>query len=242
MKTERTGIVYSATGQSFADQAVQSAKSSLRFNDLPHLLFSDVPPNETVPGVDVVIFESSGNPFIDKINNICRSPFPRSIYLDCDTYVLSNLEELFALLTRFDLAAAHAPGYTKCGDDEPPNSLYDFNTGVIVFRAVPSVQKFLARWRAIHETWSKRAPFPIRHIEDQPAFRRALWECNSVSFYVLGPEYNFRPAFCGRVVGSVKIIHGRGGNHEALAAYLNAQEGPRIFPPFLEAPLDFGFR
>jgi alpha-N-acetylglucosamine transferase len=39
----------------------------------------------------------------------------QTIFLDTDTYVIDNIDELFDLLERFDIAAAHAPGYT--GDD-----------------------------------------------------------------------------------------------------------------------------
>ena len=35
------GIIYSAVGESFADEALRSARSSLRFNRVPHLICTD---------------------------------------------------------------------------------------------------------------------------------------------------------------------------------------------------------
>src|SRR5690348_11543017 len=108
------GIIYSATGKQFVAEAVISARSSLRFNPVAHLIFCDVLPTEKIEGIDFIRFEPSSSPHLDKIRNISRMPFENTIYLDTDTYVIANIEELFDLLRRFDLAAAHAPGYTKC--------------------------------------------------------------------------------------------------------------------------------
>src|SRR5262249_16955556 len=113
------------------------------------------------------------------------------------------------------------PGYT--GDDRGPSeAFYELNTGVIPYRGTGAVGEFLANWAELYER-SFRSP-----LEDQPAFRRALWE-SSLSFYALSPEYNYRIIFPGRLVGKAKIIHGRSMNYEKLAAHVNATVGPRLF-------------
>jgi hypothetical protein len=103
---------------------------------------------------------------------------------------------------------------------------------VIAYRRTLPVREFLASWTQICEQWFQSPPpFHISGIEDQAAFRRALWE-SPLSFYALTPEYNYRSIFFGRLVGKAKIIHGRSTNYEKLAAYLNAQNGIRTFLRF----------
>ena len=161
-----------------------------------------------------------------------RMPFEQTIFLDTDTYVMANLEDLFDLLQRFDVAAAQAPGYTKGADIGQSEAFTDFNTGVIPYRRTPPVGEFLTKWVQLHEGWSKSPPFggPL-HCLEQHAFRRALWE-SELSFYVLSPEYNYRSIFWGRVIGSVKIIHGRIENYENLATEINAGTGPEFLARF----------
>ena len=91
------GVVYSATTERYVEEAIRSATSSLRHNDLPHMLFADAEP-APVPGLEVVLFEPSGNPYVDKIANMRRSPFERTIYLDTDTYVVDEIVHVLELL------------------------------------------------------------------------------------------------------------------------------------------------
>ena len=116
MTDQSRGIIYSAIGAQFIAEAISSARSSLRFNRVPHLIFCDVVPIDRIDGIEFVRIESCGDPFGDKIRSIRRLPFEKTLFLDGDTYLTANVDELFDLLNRFDVAAAHAPGYTKCGD------------------------------------------------------------------------------------------------------------------------------
>jgi hypothetical protein len=224
------GIIYSATGAGYITEAINSAKSSLRFNHIPHLIFCDAIPAEKIDGVEFIPIQSCGDPFGDKIRSIYRLPFDQTIFLDGDTYLTANIDDVFDLLNRFEVTAAHAPAYTKGGDRGQSEAFYDFNTGVIGLRRTASVLQFLARWIEIDDQWTRSLPFysPAR---DQSSFRRAIWE-SVVSFYVLGPEYNYRSVYPGRLVGRAKIIHGRSTNYEKLAAHLNAKTGARSFEAF----------
>jgi hypothetical protein len=224
------GIIYSATGEFWLGEAITSAKSSRRFNNVPHLIFSDVSSTERIEGVDFEKYSSTGDPFLDKISSIESSPFEQTIFLDTDTYVTANLDELFDLLRRFDVAAAYAQGYTKHPDIGQSEAFFDFNTGVITYRKTTPVVEFLANWAATYKRWIESPPFSLRAV-DQAPFRRALWE-SALAFYVLSPEYNYRSQYVGRLVGSAKIIHGRVANYEKLAAHINAATGPRVFDKF----------
>src|SRR5579859_6488757 len=105
------GIVYCAQGERHFLEALASAKSSLQHNAVPHVIFSDRELGGPIPGIDVRTQHGCGLPFADKIDAMTRSPFAQTIYLDTDTFVAAEITELFELLERFDIAAAHAPAY-----------------------------------------------------------------------------------------------------------------------------------
>ena len=219
------GIIYSAFGDRYLAEAVASARSSMRFNQIPHLIFCDRPCNDRTEHVNFRQFETAGDPYLDKINSIRNSPFEHTLYLDTDTYVTANVEELFGLLRRFDLAFAHAPGYMKGPDQGQSEAFCDFNAGVIVYRASPNAKAVLDNWKRLFQQWAKSPPFQL-HKRDQHSFRRAVWE-SEASLYVLPPEYNCRIIFPGKLVGTAKILHGHADDYEETARTLNAIPGPR---------------
>jgi hypothetical protein len=235
MSEHKRGIIYSATGQKYLAEAINSAQSSLRLNSVPHLIFCSETPKCKIEGIEFMRFNSSGEPYLDKICNITETPFEQTIFLDTDTYVLSNLDDLFDLLKRFDIAVSHTPGYFKCQDVGQSEAFSDFNTGVIPFRRNAEVIHFLQSWCELYERWIK-APIFAPFAHDQPAFRRALWE-SPLLFYILSAEYNYRTIVPGRLVGCARIVHGRCMNYQAVAAHINRNIGPRIFERF---PSDFG--
>ena len=235
------GIVYSAAGEPHVAEALASARSSLRHNRVPHVLFADRGV-EAPEGLTVTRFEPCGNPYADKIINLRRSPFERTIYLDTDTYVAAEITHVFELLARYDVAAAHAPGYRGMPDPEVPAAFYELNTGVIAWRAGAGVDAFLHDWEDTYLAWSADPPFPGAggapgeagvasggRAGDQPAFRHCAWR-HGVSLYVLGPEYNLRLGEPATVVAQVRVIHGRHPDHDALAARVNDRRGPRRWP------------
>ncbi len=229
------GVVYSGTGAFYVAEAIRSASSSLRHNHVPHVLFASEP-IEAPAGLSVQLFEPSGNPYADKIASMRSSPFERSIYLDSDTYVVEEITSLFGLLDRYDLAVAFAPGYRGLADPAVPSAFYEFNTGVLAWRASDRMSAFMQAWEDTYRVWLEHDEFPGAQKAsrgrraDQPAFRRCAWE-HDVRVFALGPEYNFRVGFPATVVGRVRVIHGESEDHEALAGRLNASELARSWPP-----------
>jgi hypothetical protein len=235
------GVIYSGTGEFYIAEAVRSARSSLRHNDLPHVLFAsvDVPGAE---GLTAVRFEPSGNPYVDKIANMRRSPFERTIYLDSDTFVVDEIAHVLGLLEHYDMAVAFAPAYRGLDDPAVPKAFYEFNTGVLAWRASDRMESFMRSWQETYLAWLEGdEPFPgagkasRSRRADQPAFRRCAWE-HGLKVFVLGPEYNFRLGFPALVVDRVRVIHGDHPDHEQLAARLNETRRPRTWPP----PLPLG--
>lgn len=208
MDTDDLGIIYVATGDKFIQEAVNSARSVERF--LPGIrktLFTDnglANRNALFDCIEVIEYPSYS--YLDKIESIRRSPYKRSLFLDTDTELIDSCMELFELLDRFDVAAAHG-SYRWILKSNFPDSFPALNTGVILFNNTPVVQDLFKSWRDIHQKNLKR---PDEFIPDDPAFQEALYH-SGVRFSVLAPEYNLRtpfPYFIGGRAG-VKILHGR---------------------------------
>lgn len=227
------GIIYSATGDKFFDEALVSARSSTRFNQVPHMIFTNCERSAPDDGIAVRLQAPTGNPYADKIRSILATPFERTIFLDTDTYVIDELLDLFALLDRYDLAAAHTPGYRGHDDPEVPVAFYELNTGLLVYRQNEAVSALLADWLETYERWCAEPPFKhagtTTGYADQPSFRNCVWR-SEVSLYVLGHEYCFRTLQCGQVADRVRAIHGRHNNFERVAEILNRERRARVFP------------
>lgn len=227
--------MYSSSGESNVALALASARSSLRHNPVPHVLFAAPPPREAgVDGLSIEPFEPSDNPYLDKIANMRRSPFERTIFLDSDTYVTREIVHLFELLDRYDMAAAFAPAYRGLNDPEVPAAFCEFNTGVVAWRAGDRTAEFMECWQETYAAWQDEPPFDrageSRGKADQPAFRRCAW-AHGLRIVVLPPEYNYRTGMPGSVIGPVRVVHGRHDDPRRVAAVLNESVGPRAFGP-----------
>jgi hypothetical protein len=235
LESAREGIIYSATGEFYVAEALRSARSSLRHNAVPHVVFAD---GAAAGGAGLTIsrFEPSGNPYTDKIANMRRSPFERTLYLDSDTYVVDEIVHVLALLEHYDMAVAFAPAYRGLADPGVPKAFHEFNTGVLAWRANERVAAFMASWQETYTAWLRDEPFPgagkasRSRRADQPAFRRCAWE-HGVGVFVLTPEYNFRLGYPATVVDRVRVIHGDHPDPEGLAARINERRRPASWPP-----------
>jgi len=232
-------VLYSCSGEFYIAEALRSARSSLRFNRLPHVLYTTGEVADEQPaGLTVVRFEPSANPYADKIANMRRSPFKRTLYLDTDTYVIDDVTHLLALLDRFDMAVAYTAEGRGPHDPGVPPAFYEFNTGVLAWRASERMAAFMSDWEQTYIQWREHGdPFPVpgkgssSGRADQLAFRRCAWE-HDISIFVLAPEYNFRVGYPTTVGARVGVIHGRHPDFEGLAARINESgEVPRSWPP-----------
>jgi hypothetical protein len=225
--------MYSCSGERSVVQGLRSADSSLRHNHVPHVMFASPEPSEQIDGLSVEPFEPSDNPYADKIANMRRAPFERTIYLDTDTFVLDEIVHVLELLDGYDLAVARAPGYRGLFDPEVPAAFTELNTGVVAWRESEETAAFLEDWHDTYVAWLQDEPFPgaanARGKADQPAFRRCAWK-HRMRTMVLPPEYNYRTGVPGTVVGPVRVIHGRHSDYDAIAARLNETLEPRSIP------------
>jgi hypothetical protein len=200
------------------------------------VVFASPLPSESdrLDGLVFEAFDPSGNPYVDKISNMRRSPFERTLFLDGDTFVVDEVTHLLQLLERYDLAVAHSPGYRGLRDPEVPAAFYEFNTGVLAWRANERTDALLARWQETYLEWTRHEPFDdaglAKLTADQPAFRRSVW-LSDVRVAVLGPEYNLRITKPATIVGPVRVLHGRHRDHESLARRINQGTGARNYAP-----------
>jgi hypothetical protein len=230
------GIVYSATGERYVAEALESAHASLRHNDVPHVVYASPVPegaDRIDPRLTIEAFEPSGEPYLDKIANMGRSPFERTIFLDTDIYVAGDITHILDALDHYDVAAAHAPGYRGFDDPSVPAAFYELNTGVVAWRSSEQTARFFEDWRDTYRAWLADEPFPnAASAGDQPPFRHCLWT-NGLRVLVLAPEYNARITKPLTVVDRVRVLHGRHPDHARLAARLNRRMGPRNIRPDL---------
>jgi len=238
----KTCIVFACSGASYAREALTAAACArARMPDQPRVGFADAD--------GIRVFRASGlfdelheiaepsYSYIDKTRIALPAHYEAALYLDGDTYMTAPVDDLFDLLDRFDLVAAHEPTrfsfdatFQHLLDDGAPAAFPEFNTGVFAFRNTADVKAFFDDWRR-DDAARRKAGVPPAH--DQPAFRTALW-ASDLRLYVLPPEYNFRftmPAFIGGF-GFVRILHGR-GNRRRLAARLSRRRTlPRAHRPW----------
>jgi lipopolysaccharide biosynthesis glycosyltransferase len=221
-----------ATGEQFIDEAIKSSRSvhngmpdidtaivtrgdNSELQEFDHIIGKDQLRQKTV-GKRTWLLDSTIKPGL--------SPFDRTLYLDSDTYVSTDIGELFDLLDNFDLAVASKP------DKEPipdlPDPWHEYNCGVIAYKDSVNTRSFLSEWNEIYENALEKQDQP----EDQPAFAKALFRSTDLKWYTLPRKYNVRFPRRGTLAGEAKIIHGRHPQGLAsIAEELNKSSDLRIF-------------
>lgn len=244
------GVIYIVKGKEYVEEILTSAASLKKH--MPNLsitLFTDI--NIESKYVDNIIkIDSSKYTFEDKVRYIGKSPYYYTLYLDSDTYVCDDFSELFDLLDKFDIAAAH--GYDKGSSftKEVPKSFASFNCGVILFKKSHKIKKLFSDWLKLYlKDKNKRLAelYPTNIIDrkhrnflkmrkrirdkkgtcDQISFREALYK-SDVRFSILATNYNLKRKE-GFVNEKVKIIHSRREMPDLIEKILNSSLSPRIY-------------
>jgi hypothetical protein len=157
-----------------------------------------------------------------KIIALQESPFDTTVLLDADTYVLRDLSEIFELLERFDMCAAHAPNRVTVTIPGVSRAFPEFNTGVIGLRRNERTDQLLTDWLRLYDEMLPDQP----PSSDQPAFRRAVYAAADLRFTVLPPEFNQRFAMAGLSSRPPRILHGWAdrARYERIARALTTRE------------------
>lgn len=197
-----TGVYYIATGDPFVREAELSAKSVRHaMPDVPIAIATDVQPEFDFDHVIDITDPEHG--FSDQIHNLHRSPFDRTLHLDTDIYVGTDVSDLFDLLYQFDIAAAH--NHDREAYDLPgvPDSFPEYNTGVLAYRNNDALRSFTQSWADTYTQLSTE-----ENTQNQPSFRKTLYE-SALRVATLPTEYNCMVRYPGHIKNDVKIAHSR---------------------------------
>jgi hypothetical protein len=186
-----TGVIYVATGKSYIKSAIMSARSLRKHSPGVSIhLFA----NWKECGLD---FDKGCEPFTSivsveqvsyhlKVDCMRRTPFDRTLFIDADTRIVADINSVFSLMDRFDIAMVHAQERVrriKNWQVDVPDCFPEFNSGVIVFKKTEKVFGLLKKWQHdYHEAKSRN---------DQMTLREALW-LSDLRIATLPPEYNIR--------------------------------------------------
>ncbi|MFH7027671.1 MAG: hypothetical protein ACHBN1_20300 [Heteroscytonema crispum UTEX LB 1556] len=235
----RKGVVYIASGKKFIDEARQSASSLKdRMPELNITIISDDKVEDKC--FDKWIFlKKTENVKLYKIAGMPHSPYEHTLFLDTDTYVCSDLSEIFTLLQKYDIGVAQAElraGKNLLGESYNYQQSIDcdgrfifpiYNSGVIIYKKSPEIEKFFKDWFSLAEQQMQEKG---TKYGDQPSFQLSLHKSN-LREVVLTPEYNCRFVFPVCVSGIVKILHGRHPDLPAIAKEINSEISTRLFHP-----------
>jgi hypothetical protein len=237
-----SGVVYIAMGDKYVREARLSAQSLKKHNELPITLITDKNASgsefDNIQQVDTANYS-----FGDIVENISDTPYERTLYLDTDTYICSNIQEIFSILTDFDIAICedgtgwHMDEYDLSHPvKDVPEGFPWYNGGVIAFSDNAEINECFTLWQS---EFLKDTKDGIIH--NMPSLRHALYY-SDVRIATLPHRYNclFRDA--NHLLEQAKIFHGRiieingvGANknysiHEAKEA-LNSNSSSRVYIP-----------
>lgn len=199
------GAIFCATGEGYVALAARAAESVRRHApDIEIDLYTDKP-------VDFPVFSRIHlleTPWHrSKLDAMASTRFERTLYLDADLFVVANIDDMFAVLERFDIAMAHdaernSPLCFATWRKPLPASFPQFNAGVVAYRRTPEVIEFLRTWsRTVRENG---------HRFDQLSLRELVWD-SDLRVAVLPEEFNMTQhgvlLTWGRTRPAPRIIH-----------------------------------
>ena len=187
------GVLYIAFGEHFVKEMLFSAESVKKHNpDLHVTAFIDRQiESEYVDEVKIIKVAH----LRPKIDYIALTPYEQTLFLDTDTVIDRNIEDMFELLDNVDFAGTHdlARKRKKYSNVMPeykniPYAFSEINTGVLVFKRNEKVLSLFKDWREYFYHYYQYCPW------DQASFRISLWKAiqEGLQFYVFPVEYNIR--------------------------------------------------
>jgi hypothetical protein len=211
MTNTEMGVVYVAVGEQYCEEARRSIESVKQI--CPRLsicVFSDQSQWDSIDFYYSI--KPTHNKCLHKIKPLRQSPYQKTLFLDTDTVVYSDIWEAFDLLDHFDMMFCHAPFRHTGYPINIPDCFVEINTGVIFYQHKSNVMDLLTLWE-INYINTINNPNISCGYNDQTAFRECLFNLNTqLKYYILPSEFNLRVQFPYMVGGKCepKILHGRG--------------------------------
>ena len=87
-----------------------------------------------------------------KQNFLDKSPYEKTIYIDTDTYINHNIEDMFIMLDKYDLICCNDYARKRSFPDikeymKIPYSFSEINSGVIGYKKNNNFHKFIDLWK-----------------------------------------------------------------------------------------------
>ena len=190
------GYLYIAYGEAFTKEALMSIESLRRYTELPIAIYTDqkLIVEAAAQRLNInLVGEIKANHLRAKVDYMDQSPFQKTVFLDSDTVIVRNCDDMFELLDRFDIGivddyARKRENYSKQVPEynDIPYAFSEGNSGVIAFNNSFRSQTFLKMWKEYFYKY-----FDITNGWDQVSFRIALWKSN-VRIHRMPFEYNVR--------------------------------------------------
>ncbi len=234
------GIVYSISHPAWMPACLLSARSAVskmpeveRELYLTHAVAAELSGNWKAPFDRVVTLDTARHFHRPRFEAMLQTGLDRALFIDADTFFVEPVHELFEMLDHFDVAAMPAPQYihplaTEKGitDLMPhvPESLPEWNGGVIAARMTPEVMGWVEAWSSLFEQCMASG-----YQMDQASLRSSLVH-SGLRIASLPNNYNFRANIAQVVARNVKILHAH-GDLPAIARTINATSGIRTYSP-----------
>ena len=204
------GFLYIVTGKGYVQECLFSIKSLKKYNTEKICVFSEEKYRNMFEKDCDYFFSINSKLQRPKVEYISQSPFKNTVYLDSDTFINENINDLFQLLNKYDFGGAFCnarkrENYSKLISKYKniPYSFSEINTGVMIFNNSLEVKDLFKKWNDYFYKYLR-----ITNGWDQPSFRVALWE-SEVKLCHLPPEYNVRPKSVYKKVRDNKNILGQ---------------------------------
>lgn len=195
-KIAEKGYLYIAYGKAFTKEALLSIESLRRYTSLPIAIYTDEKALVETKNENLninLVGEITANHLRAKVDYMDQSPFVNTVFMDSDTVVVRNCDDMFDLLERFDVAIVndYARKRKKYSDIVPeygeiPYAFSEANSGVIAFNSSTRTQTFLKMWKEYFYKYYQQT-----NGWDQISFRISLWKSN-VRIHHMPFEYNVR--------------------------------------------------
>ncbi len=226
----KKGVIYTAGGmQRYVDEAIYSAKSLKKHNpNVGTTLFTTTKDVKSKSFDNIIYQDPIKHPQKYKVENMMNSPYDFTVFLDSDTEIKDNIEELFDFLLVYDMGVTNR---VMCRWFPPPKptEFIDYidhkcyNGGFLLFKKNDKVKTFIDAWA--EKMKLKDDTITGMPIGDQPPLNELFFEEDLPSKiglkYVILPNkiYNARPWLWNQAkqdgdYKNIKIFHARGLNEK----------------------------
>jgi len=144
------GVIYTAGGkQRYIDEAVYSAKTLKKHNPKTGTTLFTTNSEVKSKYFDKIIYQKPDrHPQKYKIENMLASPYDFTLFLDADTEIKKNIEELFDFLLIYDMGVTNR---VKCKWSKNPEFIdyideSCYNGGFLLFKKNNKTETFIKAW------------------------------------------------------------------------------------------------